>query len=93
MSELLYDVKFFANEMTGPFMIMGQNPEQLRQLVESRLSLQERFGQPYGMDCLALNIHGVNEDAAAGRISQPTTVTEYVAAIVNEFRLNLNYVR
>jgi hypothetical protein len=90
-NEFLFDVTFVDRSPFGPFTISGPDLDGLRQLVESRLSGAERFGQPYPLDCLALNISGVNEDAAQGRIARPNTVEEYAEAIVSEYRANLQF--
>ena len=87
--ENLYEVEFSSGHPFGPFVITGPNPEQLRVEVESRLTHDERLGQPYDISCLAINIAGVNEDAAKGRIAQPTTVEEYAIAIASEYKANL----
>ena len=87
--ENLYEVEFTSGNPFCPFVIDGPNPEQLRVEVESRLTHDERLGQPYDIGCLALNIAGVNEDAAKGRIAQPTTVEEYAIAIATEYKANL----
>lgn len=85
----LYEVEFIGGNLFGPFVISGENPEQLRMEVESRLTHEERLGQPYDMSSLAINIYGVNEDAAIGRIVRPDSAEEYTAAIVEEYRANL----
>lgn len=87
--ENLYEVEFTSGHPFGPFVINGSNPEQLRVEVESRLTHDECLGQPYDIGCLALSIAGVNEDAAKGRITRPTTVEEYANAIAAEYKANL----
>lgn len=87
--ENLYEVEFISGNLFGPFVISGENPEQLRIEVESRLTHDERLGQPYDMSSLAINIYGVNEDAAIGRIARPDSVEEYTAAVVEEYKANL----
>ncbi len=87
--EKLYEVEFTSGHSFGPFIISGANPEQLRVEIESRLTHDERLGQPYDFGCLAINIAGVNEDAAKGRIARPTTVEEYATAITAEYKANL----
>jgi len=89
MTDTLFDVQYVAGNIAGPFIITGPNLGRLQQLVNSQLTSEERFGQPYALDCLATNISGVNEDAACGRIPRPTTVEEYAAAILTEYRANL----
>ena len=90
-NDFLFDVQFVDRKPFGPFTISGPGFQGLRQLVENRLTEAERFGQPYPLDCLALNISGVNEDAAEGRIARPNTVEEYAEAIVSEYRANLQF--
>jgi len=87
--ENLYEVEFISGNLFGPFVISGENPEQLRIEVESRLTHDERLGQPYDMSSLAINIYGVNEDAAIGRIVRPDSAEEYTAAVVEEYKANL----
>ena len=89
MKAPLFEVQYFAGNIAGPFTIIGPNPGRLCHLVEAGLTKEERFGQPYALDCLATNISGVNEDVAEGRIPRPTTVEEFAAAIVTVYRANL----
>ncbi len=90
-NEFLFEVQFVDRNPFGPFTISGPDLQGLRRLVESKLSLEERFGETYPLDCLATNISGVNEDAAEGRIARPNTVEEYAEAIVSEYRANLQF--
>jgi hypothetical protein len=84
----LYEVTF-TNGDFGPFMIAGDNPERLRQLVAAELTEAETFGCGYQIDCLAENIRRVNEDVDAGRFRKPQSVEEFAAAIVKEYRANI----
>jgi len=63
--------------------------DKLRRLVELQLSKEERFGQPYSMECLKLNLSDVMKDIRSGKRVQPKSCDEVVAAIVAEFRANL----
>jgi len=85
----LYNVKFYDDSDFSPFIIDGPNIEKLRSKVESILSYEERFRCPYDTYCLAVNIYGVNEDAASGMIDQPKTDEEYITAIVEDYRTYL----
>ena len=84
----LYDVTFIGSEF-GPFTVLGPDLEQLRLLVLGELSADERMGQAYALDCLAMNISQVNQDADEGRIERPLTTEAYAEAIVKEYRANL----
>ncbi len=65
------------------------DPNKLRLLVELELSEEERFGQPYDMECLKQNLTDVLKDKSSGRIVPPKSCDEFVAAIVAEYRSNL----
>jgi hypothetical protein len=65
------------------------DPDKLRRLVELQLSEEERFGQPYDMQCLKQNLSDVLKDKRSGKGVQPKSCEEFVAAIVAEYRANL----
>lgn len=83
----LYEMKF-CGSLFGPFIVVGPELERLRLLVQAELSAEERMGQEYALDCLALNISQVNQDSDAGRIDRPMTTEAYAEAIVKEYRAN-----
>ena len=85
----LYNVEFLEDSVFSPYVIDGPNIGKLRSEIETILTEEERQGGPYDIDCLAANIFGVNEDAASGKIDQPKTDEEYIAAIVADYRANL----
>lgn len=85
----LYNVTFLEDSVFSPFIIDGPNIEKLRAEIDLILSREERDELPYDIQCLAVNIYGVNEDAASGKIDQPKTDEEYITAIVAEYKKNL----
>lgn len=66
--------------------------DKLRRLVELQLSEEERFGQPYDMECLKQNLSNVLKDKRSRGNMQPYSCDGYVAAIVAEYRANLDAV-